>query len=90
MVESTYRCSSCLKQTIDRDFDVSHVSISCSVCEEPTRFVNGNVYEQFQAFEESPPESLNWGGLSRVEKFLVSNQIVRKGRSINDFEIAES
>ncbi|MXR51152.1 hypothetical protein GRX03_05965 [Halovenus sp. WSH3] len=90
MTERTYRCSNCLEWTVTRDFDVSHLSITCGECDEFARFINDDVFEQYRAFEETPPEHLNWEKLSRAEKFLVSNGVVREGRSIEDFEIEEA
>lgn len=89
MTERTYRCSNCLEHAVTRDFDVSHLSLSCDNCGEFAEFVNGAVFDQFQAFEESPPESLDWEQLDRLEKFYISNGIVREGRSIEDFEVEE-
>ena len=89
MVEQSYRCSNCLSGTVTRTFDVSHLSITCEECGEFARFVNGAVYDQYQAFEESPPDHLAWEKLSRAEKFLVSNGVVREGRDIEDFETGE-
>ncbi|WP_436903381.1 hypothetical protein [Halovenus halobia] len=89
MVEQAYRCTNCLEKTVTRTFDVSHLSVTCEGCGEFARFVNEAVYEQYQAFEESPPEHLAWEQLSRAEKFLVSNGVVREGRSIEDFETEE-
>ncbi|MFB6141199.1 MAG: hypothetical protein ABEJ26_12285 [Halosimplex sp.] len=89
MAERIYRCSNCLDSTVARGFDVSHLSTTCENCGEFARFVNDDVFEQYRAFESSPPESLDWERLDRAEKFLVSDQIVREGRSIEDFEITE-
>lgn len=89
MVEQDYRCSNCLEETVTRTFDVSHLSVTCESCGEFARFVNGAVYDQYRAFEESPPDHLAWKQLSRAEKFLVSNGVVREGRSIEDFETEE-
>lgn len=90
MVEQTYRCSSCLDHTVTRGFDVSHLSVTCDACGEFARFVNADVFDQYQAFESSPPEDLDWERLSLPEKFMVCDQIVREGRSIDDFDIEES
>jgi hypothetical protein len=89
MVERTYRCSNCLDSTVARDFDVSHLSVTCEDCGEFARFINDDVFEQYRAFEDSPPEHLDWDRLDRAEKFLVSDQVVREGRSIEDFDITE-
>jgi late competence protein required for DNA uptake (superfamily II DNA/RNA helicase) len=85
VTERTYRCSSCLDRTVVRDFDVSHVSVTCSGCDSFTRFINENVLSRFRTFEESPPDNLDWGSLDRAEKFLVCDQVVRSERSIEDF-----
>lgn len=90
MTERTYRCSNCLDQTVQRSYDVSHLSVTCEDCGEFARFINEDVFEQYRAFEESPPEHLDWERLSRAEKFLVSNGVVREGKSIEDFDIEES
>lgn len=90
MVERTYRCANCLEQTLTRSYDVSHLSTTCENCGEFARFINGAVFDQYQDFEDSPPEQLDWERLSRAEKFLISNKIVREGNSIGDFEIDES
>jgi len=89
MTERTYRCSSCFDGTVTRDFDVSHLSVSCAVCDTFARFVNERVLGQFRAFEASPPETLDWNRLDRMEKFLVCDQVAREGRSIEDFDIEE-
>ena len=89
MAERTYRCSNCLDWTITRRYDVSHLSTTCEACGEFARFINDDVFDQYQSFEESPPEHLDWERLSRAEKFLVSNSVVREGKSIEDFEMEE-
>lgn len=89
MADRSYRCSSCLDHAVTRDFDVSHLSVTCSNCGEFARFINGDVFDQFRAFEESPPEAIDWERLDRAEKFLVSDQVVRSSRSIEDFELRE-
>ena len=87
--ERTYRCLTCLEHTLTREFDVSHLSVTCPNCESFERFVNDDVYRQFEAYEESPPESLAWGQLDRTEKLMVSERVVRTSRSIEDFDIEE-
>jgi hypothetical protein len=82
-----YHCLNCLDNTISRDFDVSHLSVTCDACGEFGRFVNGHVLAKFREFEDSPPEDLEWKRLDRMEKFLVAERIVRKGHSLDDFEI---
>lgn len=88
MTEQAYRCVECLDGTVTRSFDVSHVERTCDRCGEFARFVNEAVFEQFQAFEESPPDELDWDRLGRLEKFYVCNGIVREGKSIEDFDVA--
>jgi hypothetical protein len=87
MTERTYRCLNCLEHTLTRPFDVSHLSITCPVCGDFQRFVNEDVHEKFQDFEADPPEHLDWDLLERTEKLMVSEQIVRQGRSIEDFDL---
>jgi len=87
MPDRTYRCLSCLDHTLTRPFDVSHLSITCPVCEEFQRFVNQTVLDQYQAFEDDPPETIDWDRLERTEKLMISEQIVREGRSIEDFSL---
>lgn len=85
-----YHCLNCLDNTVSRDFDVSHLSVTCDACGEFGRFVNGHVLAKFREFEESPPDDLDWERLDRMEKFLVAERIVRKGHSLEDFEIEVS
>lgn len=87
MPDRTYRCLECLDHTLTRPFDVSHLSITCPVCGEFQRFVNEDVYDRFQAYEEDPPDDLDWDQLGEMEKLMVSEQVVRQGRSIEDFDI---
>ncbi len=86
-VDRTYRCLNCLEGTVTRRFDTSHLSIMCPGCNSFERFINGSVFEQFQAYEKSPPDSLQWPRLDRSEKLVISEQVVREGRSIEDFSI---
>jgi len=87
--ERTYRCLSCLEETLSREFDISHLSVTCPNCESFERFVNDDVYQQFEAYEDSPPEELDWDRLDRTEKLMVSERVVRTSRSIEDFDIEE-
>jgi len=89
MVDRSYRCSNCLEHTVTRGFDVSHLSVTCEHCGAFARFVNGDVFDQYRAFEASPPESLDWDRLDRVEKFLVCDGVVREGKAVDDFEVRE-
>lgn len=88
-LERTYRCLNCLDHTLQRPFDVSHLSVTCPTCGSFERFVNDDVYQQFQHYEESPPESLTWDRLDRAEKLMISERVVRSGHSIEDFGIEE-
>jgi phage FluMu protein Com len=90
MPDRTYRCLNCLEHTLTRPFDVSHLSITCPVCEEFQRFVNDDVLDQYEAFEDDPPDSLEWDRLERAEKLMVSDQVVRTGRSVEDFSLDRS
>lgn len=85
----TYRCLNCLDHVLTRSFDVSHLSTTCPECGSFERFVNDAVYEQFEAYEADPPEGIDWDRLDRQEKLAVSEQVVRKGRSIEDFSLEE-
>lgn len=87
MTERTYRCSNCREHSVTRDFDVSHLSVTCDNCGEFARFVNSRVVEQFERLEDDPPDHLDWERLDRTEKLLISERIARKGHSIEDFEI---
>jgi len=80
-----YRCLGCLEHTVSRGFDTSHLSVTCRSCGSFERFVNEAVFEQFRAFEESPPASLEWSRLEREEKLLISEGVARRGRSAEDF-----
>jgi hypothetical protein len=82
-----YRCLACLEGVLTRTFDVSHISTTCPACGEFGRLVNGAVYDQFEAFEESPPEGLDWDRLDRTEKLFVSERVTRAGHSVEDFDI---
>jgi hypothetical protein len=66
---------------VRRDFDTSHLSRTCPVCGSFERFVNDGVLAQFRAFEASPPDSLEWERLDRRERLLISERVVRTGRS---------
>ncbi len=87
MVSRTYRCLACLDGTVERSFDVSHLTVTCEACGEFSRFVHEGVYERFQAFEEEPPAELDWGRLGKMEKFVVAEKIVREGKTLEDFEV---
>ena len=76
--ERTYRCLDCLEHTLSRPFDVSHLSVTCPVCESFQRFVNEGVYDQYRALEEDPPDHLDWSRLGKVEKLMLSDGIDRK------------
>jgi len=87
-MEQTYRCLACLEHTITRGFDTSHLKTQCSHCDSFGRFLNEAVFDQFQTFEQTPPESMQWDRLDREEKLLVSEQIVRRGRTIDEFSVS--
>ncbi|OYR64975.1 hypothetical protein DJ71_22540, partial [Halorubrum sp. E3] len=70
----TYRCLNCLEHTVSREFDTSHLSVTCPNCDSFERFVNEAVYQQFQAFEESPPTEIDWDRLDRMEKLVVAER----------------
>jgi hypothetical protein len=85
----SYRCSSCLDHTVERSYDVSHVSLSCPACGEFARFVHEGVLAKYQEFEETPPPDFDWERLDRLEKFVVAEGIVRKGRTLDDYDIED-
>jgi hypothetical protein len=87
-VNQTYRCLDCLDGTISRGFDTSHLKTQCSRCGSFSRFLNEAVFEQFQAFEESPPETLQWTRLDRKAKLIISEQVVRRGRSVDELSVS--
>lgn len=83
----TYRCLNCREHTVIREFDTSHLSVTCPNCESFERFVNEAVFRQFRAFEESPPPEIEWERLDRAEKFVVSERLVRSTKTLEDFDI---
>ncbi|MFC7186228.1 hypothetical protein [Halorubrum yunnanense] len=85
----TYRCLDCLEHTVSREFDVPHLSVTCPNCGSFERFVNDAVFQQFRAFEESPPTEIDWERLDRTEKLVVSERLVRSTKTLADFEIVE-
>ncbi len=70
-----------------RGYDVSHFTTSCPSCGEFARFVNGDVLEQFEAFEETPPEGFGWDRLGRLEKLVVAEGLVRRGKTLDDYDV---
>jgi hypothetical protein len=86
-VKSTYRCLGCVEHTVTRNFDTSHLAMTCPGCESFERLVNEAVFEQYRRLEETPPESLEWEALDRSRKLLISEQLVRRDRSIEDFAV---
>ena len=84
-----YRCLNCLEHTIDRQFDTSHLSVTCPDCGSFERFVNEAVFQQFEAFEASPPAAFDWERLSRTEKFVVAERLVRSTKTLDDFEVVD-
>ncbi|WP_280585647.1 hypothetical protein [Halorubrum sp. Boch-26] len=85
----TYRCLNCLEHTVSREFDTSHLSVTCPNCGSFERFVNDAVFQQFRAFEESPPVEIDWERLDRTEKLIVSERLVRSTKTLADFEVVE-
>jgi DNA-directed RNA polymerase subunit RPC12/RpoP len=84
-----YRCLTCLEHTIEREFDTSHLSVTCPNCESFERFVNEAVFQQFEAFEASPPSELDWNRLDRMEKLVVAERLVRSTKTLDDFEVVD-
>ena len=84
-----YRCLNCLEHTVDREFDTSHLSVTCPNCESFERFVNEAVFRQFEAYESSPPAEFDWNRLDRVEKLTVAERLVRSTKTLDDFAIVE-
>ena len=87
-MQQTYRCLDCLDETITRRFNTSHLSTKCAGCGSFGRFLNEAVFTQFKSFEESPPDTLDWSRLNRTEKLVISEQVTRHGRSIDEFAIS--
>ena len=85
----TYRCLNCLEHTVSRAFDTSHLSVTCPNCGSFERFVNDAVFQQFRAFEESPPAELDWARLDRTEKLMVSERLVRSTKTLADFSVVD-
>ncbi|WP_410285227.1 hypothetical protein [Halorubrum sp.] len=82
-----YRCLNCLEHTIDREFDTSHLSVTCPNCGSFERFVNEAVFQQFEAFEASPPPEFDWNRLDRTEKLVVAERLVRSTKTLDDFRV---
>jgi len=74
---------------VSREFDTSHLSVTCPNCGSFERFVNDAVFQQFRAFEESPPTEIDWARLDRMEKLLISERLVRSTKTLADFEVVE-
>jgi DNA-directed RNA polymerase subunit RPC12/RpoP len=85
--DTVYRCLNCLEDTITREYDVSHLSVTCESCGEFGRFVHQGVYDQYRAFEEAPPADFAWADLDRMQKFVVAEGLVRSGKSLDDFDV---
>jgi len=83
-----YRCLNCLEHTVSR-FDTSHLSVTCPNCGSFERFVNDAVFQQFRAFEESPPAEIDWARLDRTEKLVVSERLVRSTKTLADFDVVK-
>jgi DNA-directed RNA polymerase subunit RPC12/RpoP len=84
-----YRCLNCLEHTIDREFDTSHLSVTCPNCDSFERFVNEAVFQQFEAYETSPPPEFEWNRLDRTEKLIVAERLVRSTKTLDDFEVVD-
>lgn len=82
-----YRCSNCFEHTVSRAFDTAHLSTTCPECDSFERFINDAVVTQFRAFEDSPPEGIDWARLSRRERLLVCERVVRTTRSVEDVDV---
>ncbi|MFC5277278.1 hypothetical protein ACFPM1_00655 [Halorubrum rubrum] len=89
MGRTRYRCLNCLEHTVGREFDTSHLSVTCPNCASFERFLNERVFERFQAYEESPPPELAWSRLDRTEKLFVCERLVRTERTLEDFDVVE-
>ncbi|TKX78335.1 hypothetical protein EXE53_21765 [Halorubrum sp. SD626R] len=85
----TYRCLGCLDHTLDREFDTSHLSVTCPSCESFERFVNEAVFQTFREFEESPPEEFDWARLDRTEKLLIAERLTRTTKTLSDFDVVD-
>ncbi len=72
-----------------REFDTSHLSVTCPDCGSFERFLNERVFERFRAYEESPPPELAWDRLDRTEKLFVCERLVRSEKTLDDFDIVE-
>jgi len=85
----SYECLNCHEFSVSRGFDVAFLSVTCEICDSFERLVNGTILDQFRAFEESPPDEFEWDRLDHREKLMVSEKIVRQGRSVEDVEITD-
>ena len=74
---------------MSREFNASHLSVTCPNCGSFERFVNDAVFQQFRAFEESPPAEIDWARLDRTEKLMISERLVRSTKTLADFEVVE-
>ena len=83
-VSRSYRCLNCMDHSVERSYDVSHLSRTCDACGEFGRFVNQRVLDQFETFEADPPEALDWAALDRKRKLLVAERVARTDRSVED------
>ena len=88
MTTVSYRCSDCLDHVVSREYDVSNLSMSCPSCGEFARFVHGDVLDRFREFEASPPSDFGWERLDRLEKFVIAEGLVRRGKSLDDYDVA--
>ncbi|RCU48468.1 hypothetical protein DU504_14850 [Haloplanus salinus] len=76
-----------MEATVTREFDVSHLSRTCPVCDEFGRFVNTVVVERFNSLAADPPTRLHWDQLDRLQKWLIAERLSRKDHSIDDIEV---
>ncbi|MFD1632212.1 hypothetical protein ACOZ4L_10975 [Haloplanus ruber] len=76
-----------MESTVTREFDVSHLSRTCPVCDEFGRFVNTVVVERFDALAADPPAHLHWEQLDRLQKWLIAERLSRKDHSLDDIEV---
>ncbi len=84
-----YRCLNCLEHTIEREFDTSHLSVTCPNCGSFERFINEAVFQQFEAFEASPPAEIDWNRLDRTEKLVIAERLVRSTKTLDDFKVVD-
>lgn len=84
-----YTCEQCLEETVERDFNVSHVIRVCSACGDSHRFINSHVLETHSELEEEPPEGVEWGRLSASDQFRIAERIARYDTTRDDITMEE-